>query len=151
MNPPGIDHTLSSSLLETAMNPPQQGPFRRFFGGLFHAVDLTRRLLLNAIFLVIALIVLVAIFAGGAGPLEQKTTLVLDPQGMIVEQYSAEPLDRALGETLGDPVRETRLRDLTRALEAAADDAHISQVLLVTHGIAGIGPASTRELAAALR
>lgn len=84
-----------------------------------------------------------AIFAGGAGPLEQKTTLVLDPQGLIVEQYSAEPLHRALGETLGDPVQETRMRDLTRALVAAADDARISQVLLVTHGIAGIGPAST--------
>ncbi len=151
LNPTGTDHTLSSSLPEAAMNPPQKGPIRRFFGGIFQAVDLTRRLLLNAIFLVVALIVLVALFAGGAGPLEQKTTLVLDPQGLVVEQYSAEPLDRALGETLGDPVRETRLRDLTRALDAAANDAHISQVLLVTHGIAGIGPASTRELAAALR
>ena len=133
------------------MTAPQQGPFRRFFGGLFRAVDFSRRLAMNAIFLIVMLIVLVALFSGGHGALEQKTTLVLNLQGAIVEQYTAAPLDRALGESLGDPVKETRLRDITQALQAAATDAHITQVLLITHGIAGIGPASTRELAAALR
>ncbi len=133
------------------MHTPRKGPVRQFFGGLFAAVDFTRRLVVNAIFLLIVFIFVIAIFSGGTGPLEQKTTLVIDPQGAIVEQYTAEPLDRALGESLGDPVRETRLRDIVQALEAAAKDAHITQVLLVTHGISGIGPATTRELAAALR
>ncbi|HWT14500.1 MAG TPA: signal peptide peptidase SppA [Patescibacteria group bacterium] len=133
------------------MHAPRKSPIRQFFGGLFHAVDVTRRLVINAIFLLVLLIVLVAMFSGGTGPLEQKTTLVLNPQGAIVEQYTAEPLDRALGESLGNPVEETRVRDIIQALEAAATDPHITQVLLVTHGIAGIGPATTRELAAALR
>lgn len=133
------------------MHAPKKGPLRQFFSGLFSAVDFTRRLVINAIFLLVVFILLIAMFSGGSGPLEQKTTLVIDPQGAIVEQYSAEPLDRALGESLGDPVRETRLRDLVQVLEAAAKDAHITQVLLVTHGIGGIGPATTRELAAALR
>ena len=104
------------------MNAPQKGPIRRFFGDLFHAVDFSRRLVMNAIFLLVMLILLIAIFGGGHGALEQKTTLVLNPQGAIVEQYTAEPLDRALGESLGDPVKETRLRDITQALEAAAQD-----------------------------
>jgi protease-4 len=151
LNPHRIDHTLFASPPDPAMDTPQKGPLRRFFGGLFHAVDFTRRLVLNLLFLLIVLIFLVALFGGGRGPLMQNTTLVLNPQGAIVEQYTAEPLDRALGESLGDPVRETRVRDLTRALELAAADPNISQALLVTHGIAGIGPATTRELAAALR
>ena len=133
------------------MTAPQQGPFRRFFGGLFRAVDFSRRLAMNAIFLIVMLIVLVALFSGGQGALELKRTRVENFHGAIVEQYTAAPLDRALGESLGDPVKETRLRDITQALQAAATDAHITQVLLITHGIAGIGPASTRELAAALR
>ena len=112
------------------MHAARKGPLRQFFGGLFAAVDFTRRLVVNAIFLLIVLIFAIAIFSGGAGPLEQKTTLVIDPQGAIVEQYTAEPLDRALGESLGDPVRETRLRDIVQALEAAAKDKHISQVLM---------------------
>ena len=136
---------------ELPMHATKKSPLRQFFGGLFAAVDFTRRLVINALFLLIVLIVLVALFSGGVGPLEPKTTLVIDPQGAIVEQYSAEPLDRALGESLGDPVRETRLRDIVQALEAAAKDPHITQALLVTHGISGIGPATTRELAAALR
>ena len=94
------------------MHAARKGPLRQFFGGLFAAVDFTRRLVVNAIFLLIVLIFAIAIFSGGAGPLEQKTTLVIDPQGAIVEQYTAEPLDRALGESLGDPVRALELLEL---------------------------------------
>lgn len=151
MNPSPIDPMHRAHPPELPMHAAKKGPIRQFFGGLFAAVDFTRRLVVNAIFLLIVFIFVIAIFSGGTGPLEQKTTLVIDPQGAIVEQYTAEPLDRALGESLGDPVRETRLRDIVQALEAAAKDAHITQVLLVTHGISGIGPATTRELAAALR
>lgn len=136
---------------ELPMHAAKRSSIRQFFGGLFTALDFTRRLVINAIFLLIVILFLLAIFSGGAGPLKPKTTLVIDPRGAIVEQYTAEPLDRALGESIGDPVRETRVRDIVQALEAAAKDGHITQVLLVTHGISGIGPATTRELAAALR
>ena len=132
------------------MTDTAKGPIRRFFGGMFHAIDFTRRLVLNTIFVIILLIFFIAIFSGGGGGIKAKTTLVLNPLGAVVEQYSVEPLDRALGESLGDPVRETRVRDLTLALKTAASDENISQVLLITHGISGIGPATTRELAAAL-
>ncbi len=123
---------------------------RGFFGNLYAALDFSRRLALNLLFLLIVVIILVAMFSGGGPVIQANTTLVLNPAGSIVEQYTAEPLDRALQETLGDPVRETRARDITQALEAAASDSNITQVLLITHGISGIGPASTRELAAAL-
>jgi protease-4 len=134
------------------MHAKKKSSLRQFFSGLFAAVDFTRRLVINGLFLLLVVIALVALFSGGGGgSLEPKTTLVIDPQGAIVEQYSAEPLDRALGESLGDPVKETRRRDIVQALESAAKDPHITQALLVTHGITGIGPATTRELAAALR
>lgn len=137
---------------ELPMHAKKKSSLRQFFSGLFAAVDFTRRLVINGLFLLLVVIALVALFSGGGGgSLEPKTTLVIDPQGAIVEQYSAEPLDRALGESLGDPVKETRRRDIVQALESAAKDPHITQALLVTHGITGIGPATTRELAAALR
>ena len=84
MNPSPIDPMHRAHPPELPMHTPRKGPVRQFFGGLFAAVDFTRRLVVNAIFLLIVFIFVIAIFSGGTGPLEQKTTLVIDPQGAIV-------------------------------------------------------------------
>lgn len=141
----------------SSLNPPST-PHRptflwRLLTGMWRALEFSRKAFLNLLFLlflVLVVAVVVQAFMGGAAKLDDHTVLVFDPEGAVVEQFSQSPLDRALAGMVGGREAETRLRDLLRVLDAAATDPHIDRVLLATDGIGAIGPASTRELAAAL-
>ncbi|MBB1087733.1 signal peptide peptidase SppA [Lysobacter sp. SG-8] len=131
--------------------PPQRNPIARFFKGLWDAMNFTRRLIFNFLFFGLLLILLVALGSGDrAAPLLERSTLVIAPKGTLVEQFSADPLTRALSESMGQDTGEVQLRDLLRALEEAQDDARIERVVLRLDGMAGGGMASRRELARAV-
>lgn len=137
--------------MTTAAPAPRSGGFLGFLKAIWNFVDFSRRFVLNMLFLLIVLIFVIAILAGGGNPLKARSVLVIAPQGAIVEQFSAAPFDRALGEALGEKAEETRVRDIKQALEAAAKDSNIERVLFVPHDITSVGAVSARELAAALR
>ncbi len=126
------------------------GFLRRLFGGLWHGLDFTRRLVVNLVFLVLLVLVISALFGGGEPKVKEKTTLVLDPKGEIVEQYSGSPADVALAKALGEDVPEVQLRDLLKVLEEAAKDDDISQVLLKLDGFGGAGVSTLREVGRAI-
>lgn len=120
-------------------------PFIWLWGGL----NFVRRL----VFGVAALLLLFAMLAGlgqGAKPIETQTALVIAPEGAIVEQFSASALDRAIGKALGDEVQETQLRDILRALDAAAKDPNIDRVVLMPDKISGAGISTLREVGQAM-
>jgi protease-4 len=87
-------------------------------------MNFTRRLILNLVFfglLFLLLAVMAAVMASGGGkPLQERTTLVIAPEGRLVEQFSADPLSRALAKAVGDKGAEVQLRDLLRAIERPA-------------------------------
>ncbi len=135
------------------MNPPRRrGPIARLFIGVWDAVNFSRRLVFNLLFLLLVLLALAAMFGGGKlAPLAERSTLVIAPQGSLVEQYSCDPISRAFARaTDGNDCRELRLRDLLRALEAARTDKRIERVVLQLDEMQGSGFASLREVAAAL-
>lgn len=120
-------------------------PFIWLWGGL----NFVRRL----VFGLAALFVLFAMLAGlgkGAKPLETKTALVIAPEGAIVEQFSASPIDRAIGKALGDEIKEVQLRDIVRALDAAAKDPKIDRVVLLPDKVSGAGISTLREVGQAM-
>ena len=87
----------------------------------------------------------------GVAPVHERTTLVIAPEGRLVEQYTTDPLTRAVARALGDTsAEEVQLRDLLRAIEAARDDKNIERVLLSLDNLQPAGMASTREVAQAL-
>jgi protease-4 len=134
------------------MSESQRGPIRRVLGGVWGAINFTRQLVFNLIFLFILLLVLAAIFANpGALPLRGDTALVLDLDGALVEQYTSSPADRVINRATGQEQTEIQLRDLLRAIEAAKDDARIDRIVLLTDGFSAAGFASMRDFAAALR
>jgi protease-4 len=135
------------------MNESRRGPIARFFKGLWDAMNFTRMLAFNLVFFGVLLLVLGALASGdGARPLPDRTTLVVAPEGRLVEQYSSDPASRALARLYGDKgAGEVQLRDLVRALDAAAKDKRIERVLLRTDALSFQGYASVREVAAALR
>ena len=116
--------------------PPRPNPVARFFVGLWDVMNFTRRLILNVLFFGLLLLVLIVFLAAvgkgsGVAPVHERTTLVIAPEGRLVEQYTTDPLTRAVARALGDTsAEEVQLRDLLRAIEAARGDKNIERVLL---------------------
>ncbi len=143
------------------MNPPplpRRNPIASFFIGLWDVMNFTRRLILNLLFfgllflILIGLMVAVGKGASSTALLQEGTTLVIAPEGRLVEQFSTDPLSRALGKALGERnAEELQLRDLIRAIEAARDDKKINRVVLQLDKLQPSGFASMREVTAALQ
>jgi protease-4 len=117
----------------------------------WRALDATRRTIFNLIFLTIVIVILVAMFTGGAKPLADKTTLVLELKGELVEQHSAtvrETLMSGIG--AGEARRTIQLRDMLDVLDNAAKDSKITTVLLMLDEFDVSGMANLHEMGAAL-
>ncbi|NVM74700.1 protease-4 [Duganella sp. SG902] len=131
-----------------------QSPFsyvRRGFAFFWRALDTSRRTVLNLIFLVLVLMLLYAIFGGGAKPLQPKTTLVLDLKGQLVEQSSVNARDALVTNLRGGEVHKMiQLRDVLAVLDQAAKDPDVGAVVLLTDELQGAGQASLREVAGAI-
>ena len=81
--------------------PPRPNPVARFFVGLWDVMNFTRRLILNLLFFGLLLLVLIVFLAAvgkgsGVAPVHERTTLVIAPEGRLVEQYTTDPLTRAV-------------------------------------------------------
>lgn len=122
----------------------------RIWRGFWNGLTAFRVAVFNIVFLIVlALVIRVLLGSGDAITVEEASTLVIAPDGLIVEQYTGTPSERALNEALGQQLPETRLRDIVRALELAADDDDIAQVVIETDRLLGVAPGTFTELAAA--
>ena len=113
-------------------------------------LDGTRRVLLNLLLLALLIAIVVGLATRGPKALQDKTTLVLDLKGALVEQFSGSAREQLMAQVQGQAQKQTRLRDVLRALEAAAKDDKISAVALELDDFSGAGLASLHELAAGL-
>ncbi|KRF01948.1 signal peptide peptidase SppA [Frateuria sp. Soil773] len=141
------------------MNPP---PLRRRPNGFWaflrvvgRGINVVRLLIVNLVFFAVLAVVLLLVFGGIAGNraanvVRSDSVLVLKPEGQLVEQYSIEPMQRALATLSGNPPKQVQLRDLVGAIDAAAKDARITRILLLPDQLQGGGFAALREVGAAL-
>jgi len=124
----------------------------RLWRGFWRWIDCLRRAVLNLLFLVLLIVILRVLLAPGeVVTIPKQATLVLKPHGAVVEQYTGTPLERAVGRLFGNEEPETQLRDLLRALDLAAADSAVRQVLLDPSEMTSIGLAQLQELGAAVR
>ena len=133
----------------SSTTPATPNPLVRFLRFLWDAVNFSRRLVFNLLFLLVLLFFVAAIFAGGP-MLGNRTALVIAPQGEIVEQYSADPASRALSRAMNQQQPETQLRDILRAIKSATTDARIERIVVRPDQITGVGMAAMREIGDAL-
>lgn len=138
--------------------PARRNPVASFFIGLWDVMNFTRRLILNLVFFGLLFLILILFIvamgksATSKASLQDRTTLVIAPEGRLVEQFSADPVSRALGKAVGDKgAEEIQLRDLIRALEAAKTDKKIERVMLELDKLQPSGFASMREVTVALQ
>jgi protease-4 len=117
-------------------------------------LDATRRTLLNLLMLLVLGMLLWALWQAVSGPppLKDKTALVINLSGRLVEQFSGTSLrDGALQRIRGTGEEaQTRLRDVLQALEAAAKDDKITHAVLVLDAFSNAGLPKLREVAAAI-
>ena len=122
------------------------------FSKAWSVLDGTRRALMNLIVLGLLVVFAIALFSRGPKTLADKTTLVLKLDGSLVEQFSGSPREQLLAQAEGRGMpKQTRLRDVIAALDAAAKDNKISTLLLDTEELSGAGMAGLHEVAAALQ
>ncbi len=127
------------------------GLIRRFFGGIWAAIDFSRRLILNLLFLLIVGLILFVWLSSDAPPrLSPDTALVVNIQGDVVEEYTVGAEEAAIAEALGRDRFETRLRDVLAVLDGAARDPQITRVVLVLDEMDNAGLATLREIGAAI-
>ena len=92
-----------------------------------------------------------ALTANKPPPLDQKTALLLAPQGMLVDQKTfIEPLTEIFNETLANR-NETLVRDVIRAVDAAANDPKITHLILNLNYLEGGGLTKLAEIGNALK
>lgn len=135
------------------MNRQVESPFRQMLAVL----DTARSIVLNMLFVLFMLFVLLMI-AAATGLFVEKdeagivpgSALRVAPEGVLVEEFSGEPLERAIGEALGDGVPQVRLRDLLESIDAAAEDTRIAALVLDLDSLFGGGPAMYQDLAEAV-
>ncbi len=135
------------------MNEPRtRGPIALFFKGMWDAMNFTRRLIFNLAFFALLLLIVAALSRGDRiKPLADRSTLVIAPQGRLVEQYSCDQFSRMLSGS--DPqgrCAEVQVRDVLRALQQAKTDKRIERVLLDLDDLAPAGIATLRPIAAAI-
>ena len=123
---------------------------RRGFGMFWGALDATRRVVLNLIFLFIVVVLLIVMFGGGVKPIAAKTALVLELRGELVEQHSGTVRDAVMANVGGEQRRSVQLRDLLTVLDAAGKDANIGSVVLLLDELDGAGLAMLHEAGAAV-
>jgi protease-4 len=120
----------------------------RLWLGFWRGLTAFRMAVFNIVFLIVlALVIRVLFFSSDEILVEAQNTLVIAPEGVVVEELTGTPLDRAINEALGQELPETRLRDILAALEYAAEDDRIVQVLVRTDELWGLAPGMQTELA----
>ncbi|HSC65526.1 MAG TPA: signal peptide peptidase SppA [Caldimonas sp.] len=132
------------------MSSTQPGPVRRFFRGAWRVVDVSRRVVLNLLFMLILIAAIVAFVKSGPLPLAEKTALVLRIDGSIGEQKSGSLRSTALDQVRGEAVQKVQLRDVLNALDAAAEDPKITSLVVVLDEMRPTGFSTLREIAAAI-
>jgi protease IV len=117
---------------------------RGFFSILFSSMDFIRKLILNLIFwgLVIAIIYS---FIPARVNIPERSVLMLQPAGTIVERNDSEPLPDWLSSFTGS-ITETPLLYLSRTIRTAAVDERISSLYLDLSGLQYASLAALQEL-----
>lgn len=133
------------------MSQNEKSVLARFFIAIWRIIDGTRKVILNAIFFVILFLVVMLFFnTGNSLIIHPQTALLINPYGNVVEQYSGSPFDQALQNATEDSRRETRLRDLVKAIVRAKDDDRIVSLVIDPTYMWRIGFASLHELESAI-
>ena len=102
---------------------------------------------LHLLFMLSALVLLYIVLSPSTPAVPARGALILEPEGIIVDELSGDPVQRALALAQGMSFSETLLADLVEAVRTAADDDRIRALVLDLDGLSGGGLSKLEELA----
>jgi protease-4 len=132
----------------------QRNGFWAFLCTFGRGINVARLVIINVLFF--GFLFLFVLFVMGVGAakhindIQDGSVLVLKPEGRLVEQYSINPMQRALSKLSGNEPKEVQLRDLTSSIDAAAKDSRITRIVLDPGQLQSSGFAALSEVGAAL-
>jgi protease IV len=133
---------------------PQPNGFWAFLRVFGRGINVVRLVIINVVFFGFLFLLLLLMLGVGAAShlndIQDSSVLVLRPEGRLVEQYSINPMQRALSKLSGNAAKEVQLRDLTGAIDAAAKDSRITRIVLDPAQLQSGGFAALSEVGAAL-
>ena len=128
--------------------------WQKFLGGI-KLVTNSVRILTNLIFLSLFVIAIgsltSALTANKPPPLDEKTALLIVPEGVLVDQKTyVEPLAEMLNQGVAGRT-ETLVRDVIRAIDSASRDPRITHLILDLNYLEGGGVSKLVEVGYALK
>jgi protease IV len=123
----------------------------RLFAGIWQVVEIIRRVLVTLVVLALVLALWLLLSGRPEWTVENNVALVWVPLGTLVETVDEPPETALLQRFIDGQPRQTRVRDLVKALEYAATDKRIKLVFLKLDELEGAGMAQLQELGAALQ
>ncbi len=136
---------------QTSSPSNSRGPVRRVFSGIGRLLTWLRVTLSNVIFFALLVIVVLALMPEKPVLLPEKFALSVAPQGMLVDEYSyVEPVNLLLQGAENQQL-ETRVRDLVKAIDSAAQDSRVTALVLELDQLEGGGISKLEEIGAALK
>lgn len=128
-----------------------QSLLKRSLSGTWSAINTTRRVVLNLLFLLILIAVFVMMFSSDKPKVADTTALVIKPNGQLVEQLTAKTLEQKIDEARGVAVNETLLKDVLDAIEMAKDDDRIQVLVFNFSSFTGARLTKLQDLAEAIK
>ncbi|MCG8435768.1 MAG: signal peptide peptidase SppA [Gammaproteobacteria bacterium] len=122
----------------------------RMFKGVLRGIDIALRVTVNLVFLFLLIAVLGVAFSDKGPRVPQGAALVVAPEGILVEEYTGDPVDRAVNKFFGEEVPEVRVADILDAINSAKDDARIKALVIKPDNLLGGGLSKLEEIAAAI-
>lgn len=113
-------------------------------------IDVTRRVLLNIIFFGLLITLIIVASSTDRPEVPRGAALVVNPSGMLVEQETGTPFDRAMDSLFGQERPETLVRDVVDSIEMAAEDDRIDALVLDLKNLHGGGLSKLQDVAAAI-
>lgn len=121
----------------------------RIFSFFWRMLDQGRRVFINLIFLALIIFIVVGMFAERK-KLADKTVLILDIRGNVVEQETIGARQLLMLEAQGEQKYDTQLRDVLDVIDAAAKDPKIASMVLLLDDMQNAGLPVLHEIALSL-
>jgi protease IV len=100
--------------------------------------------------MVLVLLAVLAVLAARPERLPKAFVLVVAPEGALVEQFSGDPISRALESSRGLPRSQTLVSELVEAIDEAAEDPRVTAIHLELDSLTGGSVDKLARVAAAL-
>ncbi len=128
----------------------EKGPIAKMFQYLWYGVDGIRKLLHLGLLLMLFALVLSAI-PSDMPVLPVEAALVINPNGVLVDELAGDAYDRAVAELQGEPIRQALVRNIVSAIDAARDDPNVPGLILELDSLSGGGITKLETIAAAVQ